>query len=396
MGTPRFTPEFKEEAIRQITERGYSVAEVSDRLGVSAHSLYKWLRAIKPDNNEQHARDLLEAKSEILKLRAQLKRTEEERDILKKGRAVLCKGARLKYRFINEHRTVWGVMTMCRVLNVARAGFYAWLHNPVSARDKDNQRLLMLIRDSYSLSGGVYGYRRVHGDLNEIGETCGKNRVGRIMQLNRIKAVRGYKAPRRIAGRPSVVAPNRVQRQFTVVRANQVWVTDITYIRTWQGWLYLAVVIDLFARNVVGWSMKPTLSRELALDALMMAVWRRKPDGEVIVHSDQGSQYGSDDWQRFCRANNLAPSMSRRGNCWDNAVAESFFSSLKKERIRKRIYKTRDLARADIFDYIEVFYNRARRHSHLGGVSPETFEQASSRGQNLSTGMGSLHYSNYR
>ncbi|WP_204713407.1 IS3 family transposase [Escherichia coli] len=378
MGTPRFTPEFKEEAVRQITERGYSVAEVSDSLGVSAHSLYKWLRAIKPDNSEQHARDLLEAKSEILKLRAQLKRTEEERDILKKGRAVLCKGARLKYRFINEHRTVWGVMTMCRVLDVARAGFYAWLHNPVSARDKDNQRLLTLIRDSYSLSGGVYGYRRVHGDLNEIGETCGKNRVGRIMQLNRIKAVRGYKAPRRIAGRPSVVAPNRVQQQFTVVRANQVWVTDITYIRTWQGWLYLAVVIDLFARNVVGWSMKPTLSRELALDALMMAVWRRKPDGEVIVHSDQGSQYGSDDWQRFCRANNLVPSMSRRGNCWDNAVAESFFSSLKKERIRKRIYKTRDLARADIFDYIEVFYNRARRHSHLGGVSPEAFEQASS------------------
>ncbi|MEH2920398.1 IS3 family transposase [Samsonia erythrinae] len=378
MGRPRFTPEFKEEAVRQITERGYSVAEVSDRLGVSAHSLYKWLRAIKPDNSEHHARDLLEAKSEILKLRAQLKRTEEERDILKKGRAVLCKGARLKYRFINEHRNIWGVMTMCRVLNVARAGFYAWLHNPVSARDKDNERLLMLIRDSYSLSGGVYGYRRVHGDLNEIGETCGKNRVSRIMQLNRIKAVRGYKAPRRIAGRPSVVAPNRVQLQFTVVRANQVWVTDITYIRTWQGWLYLAVVIDLFARNVVGWSMKPTLSRELALDALMMAVWRRKPDDEVIVHSDQGSQYGSDDWQRFCRANNLAPSMSRRGNCWDNAVAESFFSSLKKERIRKRIYKTRDLARADIFDYIEVFYNRARRHSHLGGVSPEAFEQASS------------------
>ena len=162
-----------------------------------------------------------------------------------------------------------------------------------------------------------------------------------------------------------------------MVKPNQVWVTDITYIRTWQGWLYLAVVIDLFARNVVGWSMKPTLSRELALDALLMAVWRRKPAENVIVHSDQGSQYGSDDWPRFCRANSLAPSMSRRGNCWDNAVAESFFSSLKKERIRKRIYKTRDMARADIFDYIEVFYNRTRRHSHLGGVSPEAFEKAS-------------------
>lgn len=149
-----------------------------------------------------------------------------------KGRAVLCKGARLKYRFINEHRNVLGVKKMYPVLNVTRAGFYAWLHNPVSACDKDNQRLLMLIRDSYSLSGGVYGYRRVHGDLNEIRETCGKNRVGRIIQLNRITVVHGYKAQRRIAGLPSVVAPNRVQLPFTALRANQVWVTDITYIRT--------------------------------------------------------------------------------------------------------------------------------------------------------------------
>ena len=150
---------------------------------------------------------------------------------------------------------------------------------------------------------------------------------------------------------------------------NKAWVTDITYIRTWQGWLYLAVVLDLYARKVVGWSMKPTLAKELALDALLMAVWRRKPKHKVIVHSDQGSQYGSVDWKRFCLAHQLEPSMSRRGNCWDNATAESFFSSLKKQRIRKRIYKTRDMARADVFDYIEVFYNRTRRHSHLGGVS---------------------------
>lgn len=267
---------------------------------------------------------------------------------------------------------------MCRVLKVARSGFYVWLHCPVSAGEQDNQRLLTLIRDSYTLSGGVYGYRRVHSDLREIGEVCSRNRVAKIMRQNRIKAVHGYKVPRGAKGRPSLIAPNRVQREFTVVKPNQVWVTDITYIRTWQGWLYLAVVIDLFARNVVGWSMKPTLSRELALDALLMAVWRRRPEDTVIVHSDQGSQYGSDDWRRFCQANNLSPSMSRRGNCWDNAVAESFFSSLKKERIRKRIYKTRDMARADIFDYIEVFYNRTRRHSHLGGVSPEAFEKASS------------------
>jgi putative transposase len=153
-------------------------------------------------------------------------------------------------------------------------------------------------------------------------------------------------------------------------------VTDITDIRTWQGWLYLAVVVDLFARKVVGWPMKPSLSNKLALDALLMAVWRRKPAGRVVVHSDQGSQHGSDDFKRFCHAHNLEPSMSRRANCRENAVAESFFSSLKKERIRKRIYKTRDLARADVFDYIEVFYNRTRRHSHLGGVSGEAFESA--------------------
>ena len=275
-----------------------------------------------------------------------------------------------------EHRRDYAITLMCRVLRVARAGFYAWLHEPISDHSREDARLLGLIRDSYSASHGVYGARRIFGDLLEVGEVCGLHRVERLMRANGIRPVRGYKKPRTIAGRPSIIAPNRLQRAFTVDAPNKVWVTDITYVRTWQGWLYLAVVVDLFARKVVGWSMKPSLSRELAMDALLMAVWRRKPAGRVIVHSDQGSQYGSDDFKRFCQANNLDPSMSRRANCWDNAVAESFFSSLKKERIRKRIYKTRDLARADIFDYIEVFYNRTRRHSHIGGVSPEAFETA--------------------
>ena len=197
------------------------------------------------------------------------------------------------------------------------------------------------------------------------------------MREHCIKAVRGYKSPRAIAGRPSIIAPNNLNRAFTIDLPDKAWVTDITYIRTWQGWLYLAVVVDLHSRKVIGWSMKPTLAKEIVINALMMAVWRRKPTTPVLVHSDQGSQYGSDDWLRFCKAHNLEPSMSRRGNCWDNAVAESFFSSLKKERVKKRIYKTRDLVRADIFDYIEMFYNQSRRHSHLGWVSPEAFERAS-------------------
>jgi putative transposase len=227
------------------------------------------------------------------------------------------------------------------MLQAPRSGYYKWLHKPLSDRAIDDQRLLGMIRASYTASGGVYGSPRIFLDLREVGETCGRNRVARLMRENRIVALRGYKAPRRIVGRPSIIAPNRLQREFTVVHPDRAWVTDITYIRTWQGWLYLAVVMDLFARKVVGWSMKPTLARDLVVDALLMAVWRRKPQNRVMVHSDQGSQYGSDDWLRFCRSHNLEPSMSRRGNCWDNAVVESFFSSLKKERVKKRIYKTK-------------------------------------------------------
>ena len=283
----------------------------------------------------------------------------------------------MKYQFINEHRHRWRVKTMCRLLEVARSGFYKWLHKPLSDRAVEDARLLALIKDSYDASSGVYGSPRVFLDLREAGEICGRHRVARIMKNHKIKALRGYKAPRHIVGRPSIIAPNRLNREFTVEQPDTAWVTDITYIRTWQGWLYLAVVVDLFSRKVVGWSMKPSLARDIVLDALFMAVSRRRPKETVIVHSDQGTQYGSDDWMRFCQSNGMLPSMSRRGNCWDNAVAESFFSSLKKERIKKRVYKTRDLARADVFDYIESFYNRTRRHSHIGGVSPEAFEMAS-------------------
>ena len=294
----------------------------------------------------------------------------------------------MKYRFIAENKGTLPVKSCCELLGVARAGFYAWLHKPDSDRALEDQRLLCLIRDSHEGSGRVYGSPRVFLDLREVGERCGRHRVARIMRAHKIKAVLGYKTHRHIAGRPSIVAPDRLERAFTVEAPNTAWVSDITYIRTWQGWLYLAVVIDLFSRRVVGWSMKPTMEKEIVLDALMMAICQRRSTGPVLVHSDQGSQYGSDDWQRFCRSHGLQPSMSRRGNCWDNACAESFFSSLKKERIKKRVYKTRDLARADVFDYIEVFYNRQRRHTHLDGVSPEAFEQASLRGSGVSRKRG--------
>ena len=267
-------------------------------------------------------------------------------------------------------------MSMCRVMRVHRSGFYAWLKEPESDRKKENQRLVSLIRQSHEASDSSYGSPRITRDLREMGQKCSENRVARLMHKEGLRAKVGYKRPRYKTGRPALVAVNRLEQNFEVEAPDKAWVTDITYIRTWEGWLYLAVVLDLFSRMVIGWSMKSTLARELALDALLMAVWRRKPQGKVIVHSDQGAQYGSDDWVRFCRDHNLDPSMSRRGNCYDNAVAESFFSSLKKERIGRRIYPTRQEAKADIFDYIEMFYNRTRRHSYLGQVSPYDFERA--------------------
>lgn len=269
---------------------------------------------------------------------------------------------------------------MCRVLNVARSGYYYWLHTPKSDRQIEDERLLELIKDSYAASGGIYGAPRVFLDLREAGERVGRHRVARIMREHRIRAIRGYKMPRFRQGVPAPTVPNHLDRRFSVDKPDHVWVTDITYIRTWQGWLYLAAIMDLYSRKIVGWSMQPTMERGIVLDALLMAVWQRRPKQRVLVHSDQGSQYGSDDWARFCREHNLQPSMSRRGNCWDNAVAESFFGSLKKERVRKQVYRTRDLAKADVFDYIEGFYNRKRRHSHLGGISPEAFERASQTG----------------
>ena len=269
---------------------------------------------------------------------------------------------------------------MCRVLRVHRSGYYAWLNKPFSDRAIEDKRLLELIRTSHDASGRAYGSPRVFLDLREQGETCGRHRVARVMKQGKIKAVRSYKRPRYVAGKLSLVTPNHLQREFTVDQPDRIWVTDITYIRTWRGWLYLAAVMDLYSRKIVGWSIKPTLARELVLDAILMAVWRRKPKSQVLVHSDQGSQYGSDDWYRFCRDHNLKPSMSRRGNCWDNAVTESFFSSLKKERVRRNVYRTHEEAKAELFDYIEMFYNPKRRHSHIGGVSPEAFERASNRG----------------
>jgi len=269
---------------------------------------------------------------------------------------------------------------MCRVLRVHRSGYYAWLKKPKSDRAIEDDRLLVKIKKSYNDSGAAYGSPRIVKDLREDGETCGRHRVARVMRQAKIKAIYSFKKPRYVSGQPSLLAPNTLDRQFDVDQPDQVWVTDITYIRTWAGFVYLAVVMDLCSRRIVGWSMNTSLHRDIVIDALLMAVWRRQPKTKVLVHSDQGSQYGSFDCRSFLEKHSLEPSMSRRGNCWDNAVAESFFGSLKKERIRRQIYRTVEEAKADVFNYIEMFYNPRRRHSHLGDISPEAFERALAAG----------------
>jgi putative transposase len=277
---------------------------------------------------------------------------------------------------MKKHRTEFRVTTMSRVLGVHRSGFYAWLKKPESARTAQNRQLVEKIRHFWGESDYAYGSPRIYTDLREAGVVCGKNRVARLMAKHGIRAQLAMKRRRYRPGKPSQVVPNVVEQEFQVSETNTVWATDITHIRTLEGWLYVAVVMDLCSRRIVGWSMQATMHRDLVIQALLCAKWRRYPNRKVIIHSDQGAQYGSDDWARFCRDNRFLPSMSRRGNAYDNAPVESFFASLKKERTRRRSYRTRDEARADIFDYIEHFYNRKRRHEHLGHRSPVDYEAA--------------------
>lgn len=282
----------------------------------------------------------------------------------------------MKYAFIKAHQTIFRIRVMCHVFNIHPSGFYAWLKEPLSNRAKDDIRLIDLIKRAWIESGCVYGYRKLHDDLRSIGEMCCLNRVARLANIAGIKAQIGYKRKAGFyGGKPAIVAPNQLQQDFKVALPNRSWVTDITYIRTHEGWLYLSVVIDLYSRRVVGWSMQSRMQMDLVLSALLMAVWRRKPKQKVIVHSDQGSQFTGYEWQKFLHDHNLEASMSRRGNCHDNAVAESFFHLLKRERIRQRTYTTRKQARQDVFDYIEFFYNPKRKHGNNGLLSPVDFEQ---------------------
>jgi len=294
----------------------------------------------------------------------------------------------MKFAWIHEHQGVWPTGLLCRTLKAARSGYYAWLGRPRSARARRREELVGQIRLVHEQSRRVYGSPRVHRELLGRGVRCSKNTVARLMRENDLysRTKRRFRVTTTDSRHDHAIAPNTLDQSFRPPAPNRVWAADITYLPTREGWLYLAVVIDLFSRRVIGWATADHLRASLAIDALTMALDQRRPTdprtggggggGGLLHHSDRGVQYACDSYRAVLDAHGIAASMSRTGNCYDNAVVESFFKSLKTEWTHHHDYATRAAARQSVFEYLEVFYNRQRRHSSLGYVSPVAFEQS--------------------
>jgi len=282
----------------------------------------------------------------------------------------------MTFRFIDANRSRWPVRRLCETLEVSAAGYYAWRQRPRSVRQEQRDALVVQMRAIHAEVKACYGSPRIHAELVARGKVCCVNTVAKLMRVNGIaaKTARKFRCTTD-SNHDLPVAENLLGRQFDPAAANESWVADITYVPTRQGWLYLAAVEDLYSRMVVGWSMADHMESRLVVDALEMAVRKRLPDAGLLAHSDRGSQYASEHYQRLLERHGIACSMSRRANCWDNAPMESLFASLKKELVHDADFATRAEARAALFEYLEVFYNGQRRHSSLGYVSPAEYEQ---------------------
>jgi putative transposase len=282
----------------------------------------------------------------------------------------------VKYAFVREQSATYRVSRLIAVLGVSSSGYYAWLDRPLSTRAQRNKSLLAKITVFHRASRETYGSPRIHQDLQENGDSASINRVAQLMQRSGIQSKMRKRFVVTTNSRQTThPAPDLLQRNFSANKPDQTWVSDTTFIRTRQGWLYLATMIDLYSRAVIGWAMSKSNDAQLVQDALTMAIWRRGRVRHVIVHSDQGSTYASGSYQLLLKEHGLLCSMSRKGECLDNAVAESFFGTLKTEWVDDQDYLTHEQAKQDLFQYIEVFYNRKRRHSHLGYLSPAEYER---------------------
>ncbi|MEX5219438.1 MAG: IS3 family transposase [Nitrospira sp.] len=371
-----YTEAFKEEAVRLVRESGHPVAQVARDLGIADHLLYRWrAEQQQADERGQTGQSLRGEQAELARLRRENAILKQERDFLKRAAAFLREGVAMRYRVIQEYDRRYPIRLMCRALAVSPAGYDAWRTRPASARAATNQTLLTELRQLHHESRQTYGSPRMWRVLIERGRVVGRHRVARLMRYDglRAKTVTKWRATTQ-SRHPFPVATNRLNRQFAVAAPNEVWAGDLTYIWTMEGWLYLAVLLDLYSRAVVGWAMGDRLTGELPQQALQMALQRRQPNPGLLHHSDRGSQYAAIAYQQALTAAGITASMSRKGNCWDNACVESFFGTVKRELIHHRQYRTREEARQEIFEYLEVFYNRQRRHSTLGYRSPAEFE----------------------
>ncbi|HZB70237.1 MAG TPA: IS3 family transposase [Sphingomicrobium sp.] len=370
--------EFRREAVELLKRSGKSVPVLASELGVSPQSLRNWARQIDIDQGRAAGLSSDE-REELRRLRRENRILTEEREILKKAGGLLRQGQRgpvTVFGFIAAKRAEHSVKTMCRVLGVSRSGFHAWAKREPSPRALEDERLTERIAEIHRLNRKVYGSPRIHAELRlGDGIRVGRKRVERLMRQAGISGMVARKRGSTTIRVPGVrVCEDLVDRAFLASGPDRLWVADITYLRTWEGWLYLVAVQDVYSRRIVGWSMADHMRTELVTDALQMALAQRRPAPGLIWHSDQGSQFVSLAFGQQARAAGIAQSMGSRGDCFDNAVAESFFATLKKELIHGRSWPSKAELRTEVFEYIEVFFNRRRRHSTLGFLSPEQFE----------------------
>ncbi len=376
-----FTREFKVEAVQLAQSSRKPLAQVARDLGIADSTLHQWCNLFSEQGKQAFpgsGHQTPEAE-ELRRLKRELEVTRQERDILKKPKKStrhLFAHAELSYPFIAEHCQQYPVTTMCRVLGVSVSGYYDWHKREPSAHEREDGELAKHIHRIFYTHRQVYGSPRVHAELAAAGIRCSKQRTARLMREMELAAKRRRHTPVGTKKRHGAIpAPNWLNRDFGASKPNAKWVSDTTYVWTQEGWLYVAVILDLFSRLVVGWAMSQNNDEELVTLAFEMALVRRSPPTEMLLHSDQGSPYTSTGYLTRLAEVGMVASMSRTGDCYDNAAMESFFSTLKGECVERHAFQTRQEARQTIFEYIECFYNRVRRHSTLKYLSPVAYEQ---------------------
>ncbi|WP_418294821.1 IS3 family transposase [Microvirga ossetica] len=377
MPKSRFTREFQDEAVRLVLTSGRSQRAIADDLGVNRSTLARWMaehQDTRPSSAMPPSEDVMD---ELKRLRRENEVLRQERDILKKATGFFRQGGKsMRFTFIDAAKAEFPIQRLCQVLEVSQSGYFAWRSRPACQRQRDDLMLLAHVRSAFRESNGTYGSPRMTRELQDQGLPIGRRRTARLMRENGLKARQKRRFKRTTDSHHAFpIAPNLLEQDFSAERPNQKWNADISYVWTGEGWLYLAVVLDLFARRVVGWAVSDRLHKELALEALRKALVIRRPSEGLTHHADRGSQYCSIEYQAELRKHGIRISMSGKGNCYDNSVVETFFKTLKSELVWRTVFQTRAEAREAIGRYIDGFYNPVRRHSTLDYVSPVQFER---------------------